>query len=187
MIEEYQKQLLTLARESIETQFSLGHSPMLEQIEKSVPDAMNTHEGAFVTLKKRMAGGEEQLRGCIGNIIASRPLYLSIWSLARESAFGDPRFSPLKEEELSKVTIEISVLTVPSPVSSADEIVVGRDGVLLTMGYHRAVFLPQVATEQGWNRETMLDHLAMKAGLPPSAWKSDPCEFEVFQAEVFSE
>ena len=110
-----------------------------------------------------------------------------MYRLAQESAFHDPRFPPLRNEELPQIKIEISILSVPYGVKGPDEIVVGRDGVLLTCNRHRAVFLPQVATEQGWDLETMLNHLAMKAGLYPTAWQQKECMFEVFQAEIFEE
>ncbi|RPJ45506.1 MAG: AMMECR1 domain-containing protein, partial [Candidatus Latescibacterota bacterium] len=84
------------------------------------------------------------------------------------------------------VELEISVLTPSRPIRDPDEIVPGRDGVVLQKGGKSAVFLPQVATEQGWSREEMLDHLSRKAGLPAGAWR-EGATFSVFQAEVFSE
>jgi len=134
-----------------------------------------------VTLKKR---GE--LRGCIGEITPEKPLYRLVGSVALKSALEDPRFRPLRHEELRDVEIEISVLTPPAPVSGAEDIVVGRDGVILQKDGRSAVFLPQVATEQGWGREEMLDQLCRKAGLPAGSWKQG-ARMLTFQAEVFSE
>jgi AmmeMemoRadiSam system protein A len=108
-------------------------------------------------------------------------------NLARESAFNDPRFHPVAKEELDLLVIEISLLSAMQSISDYHQIRLGVDGTLLTHGYHRAVFLPQVATEQGWDLDTMLERLSCKAGLWPKAYTDEACRFEVFQAEVFSE
>jgi len=170
--------LLRLARETI----GLRLNP-LSEISSDEPDrpALQRPSGAFVTLHYR---GE--LRGCIGEIVARRPLIEAVAELAVSSAFEDPRFRPLTLEEWPEVTIEISVLTPPRAVDSWEEIEIGRHGVFLHKNGRSAVFLPQVATEQGWDVSTMLSHLARKAGLPPDAWK-EGATFEVFEAEVFSE
>jgi AmmeMemoRadiSam system protein A len=184
-----QRALLCIAREAIEEVLSGKPSPAFARIAADPPEEVTGEEGAFVTLKQRglSPAAAGSLRGCIGNIIATGPLYKLIKHLAGESAFHDPRFPPVRLTELSQLRIEISILTVPKPVASVSEIVVGQDGVLLTKGTHRSVFLPQVAIEQGWDREEMLNHLAMKAGLYPSAWQQQSCLFEVFQAEIFQE
>ncbi|MCX5637258.1 MAG: AmmeMemoRadiSam system protein A, partial [Planctomycetota bacterium] len=104
----------------------------------------------------------------------------------RDSAFHDSRFSPLTEAELNDVVIDITILEPPVDVSGWKDIVVGKHGVILKQGFASAVFLPQVAPEQGWDRETMLSHLARKAGLPADAWK-EGASFLVFQAVVFGE
>jgi len=135
----------------------------------------------FVTLKKR---GE--LRGCIGEIVPEKSLYRLVGSVALKSALEDPRFRPLRHEELKDVEIEISVLTPPAPVAGADDVIAGRDGVILKKDGRSAVFLPQVATEQGWGRDKMLDELCLKAGLPAGSWRKG-AQFLTFQAEVFSE
>jgi AmmeMemoRadiSam system protein A len=137
--------------------------------------------GVFVTLKKR-----GNLRGCIGRMVPDRPLAELVGAVALESAFEDPRFNPVTLRELPDLEVEISVLTPMQRVAGADDIVVGRDGALLQKGGRSAVFLPQVATEQGWTRDEMLDHLSMKAGLPADAWR-DNTAFSTFQAIVFSE
>lgn len=189
MQQEEQKILLALARESIMESLTGTASQTYAQLTAQPPQSLCGDEGAFVTLKRRgfSPGASGALRGCIGNIFGDGPLYKMIRRLARESAFHDPRFPAVKLEEMVQLKIEISVLSIPSRIESTDEIVVGRDGVLLTCGYKRAVFLPQVATEQGWDRDTMLNHLAMKAGLYPTAWHQQQCEFSVFQAEIFEE
>ena len=144
------------------------------------PAAME-RRGVFVTLKKH---GE--LRGCIGRMVPDRPLATLVGAMALQAAFEDPRFRPVTLDEVPKLEVEISVLTPMKPVLGPSEIVVGRDGVLLQKGGRSAVFLPQVAPEQGWQRDEMLDNLARKAGLPDKAWR-EGARFSTFQALVFSE
>ena len=79
-----------------------------------------------------------------------------------------------------------SLLTPPRPIGSVEEFEVGRHGIMMESGGRRAVFLPQVATEQGWDRDELLAQLSLKAGLPADAWRHD-AELSVFAAEVFGE
>ena len=151
------KALLALARETISRFLTTQMVPLPRGLS---PAAME-QRGVFVTLKKH-----GDLRGCIGRMIPDRPLATLVGAMALQAAFEDPRFRPVTLEEVPKLEIEISVLTPMKPVSGPDEIVVGRDGVLLQKGGRSAVFLPQVAPEQGWGRDEMLDNLARKAGLP---------------------
>ncbi len=179
--------LLALARESIESSLGLVATEVFDSIKKSASPIYKEKRGVFVTLKKRDGENSYALRGCIGNLFGLSPLAESVGSLARETAFHDRRFPAVSLDELESLVIEISVLTKAERIASSDKIRIGIDGVILSKGYNRAVFLPQVAVEQGWDIETMLEHLCMKAGLSPSAWKDTTCELEVFQAEVFSE
>ena len=142
---------------------------------------MRCSRAAFVTLKKN-----SNLRGCIGDIFPQRPLYRSVMLNAINACFNDRRFLPVTEDESKDITIEISALTVPKPVASADEIRIGTDGVVLSKEGHSAVFLPQVAPEQGWDIEQTLTQLSLKARLPADAWK-EGASFLVFQADVFGE
>ncbi len=171
------KYLLALARETISRYLTIKMVPLPRL---SSPILREPH-GVFVTLKKR-----GDLRGCIGNMITDRPLAELVGAMALQSAFEDPRFSPVTLRELADLEIEISVLTPMKPVTGPNDIVVGRDGVLLKKGGRSAVFLPQVAPEQGWGRDEMLSHLSQKAGLPSNAWR-DGASFLTFQAIVFSE
>jgi hypothetical protein len=108
--------------------------------------------------------------------------------MAIESSTADPRFTPVGPEELKDIKIEISVLSEPRRVRSADEIRMGEHGVIVKSGYRSGVFLPQVATETGWSREEFLSNLCEnKAGLPADAWKDKKTELYVFTAQVFSE
>ncbi len=142
---------------------------------------MRQNRGAFVTLRAR----DHSLRGCIGEILPQRPLWQVVRDRVQSAALEDPRFPPVTPDELPRILLEISALTPPRPVNSWRDIEVGKHGVFLTFHPHHAVFLPQVATEQNWSLETMLTHLALKAGLSPDAWKNPGAHFDVFEAEVF--
>jgi AmmeMemoRadiSam system protein A len=115
------------------------------------------------------------------------PLFSTVKEMALAAAFEDPRFPPLEKEELPDIGVEVTVLSPMRPVAGAEEIVLGRHGVLMTKGGHSAVFLPQVATEQGWDREELLDNLCYKAGLSPSARHSSDVRFYVFEGRIFEE
>ena len=170
--EERQK-ILQIARKSLESAFS-GKGI-------DIPSS-DLKQGAFVTLRKSNA-----LRGCIGYLTGIKPLYEEIATLVREAAFNDYRFPPLKKEELPLITIEVSILSTPARIEKIEEFILERDGIILSVGHKRAVFLPQVAEETGWNKEQLLSALSEKAGLPVNAWKSPEAQFMTFQAEVFSE
>ncbi len=177
-----QRFLLGLARQTLREVLSGRPAPQVTTFPSGVSAAkMQALSGVFVTLTQRGA-----LRGCIGHIVGSEPLVAAVIENAISAAQRDPRFPPVTAAELASLEIEISVLTPLQAVSGPQDIVVGRHGVVLERGGRRAVFLPQVAPEQGWDRDTMLDHLALKAGLPRDAWRKG-ANFEVFEAFVFSE
>jgi AmmeMemoRadiSam system protein A len=117
---------------------------------------LTARRGAFVTLTR--AG---KLRGCIGYIEGVKPLVEAVVDNGRSAAVGDPRFPPVSTAELAEIHIEISALTPLVPVAGPEEITIGRHGVVLAKDGRRAVFLPQVATEQGWDRDTTLEQLAL--------------------------
>ncbi len=181
LTEEDTKQLLALARKTIVYALRTQRVPQASELGVSISDAMKCPRAAFVTLKKH-----SQLRGCIGDIFPQRPLYKSVIRNAINACVNDRRFLPVTEEECNDITIEISALTAPEPVASADEIRFGIDGVVLSKDGHSAVFLPQVAPEQGWDVNQMLTQLSLKAQLPADAWK-EGASFLVFQAVVFGE
>ncbi len=170
------RSLLKYARQTLERIFSTSTVPL----PRDFNPLLNLKRGAFVTLNKN---GE--LRGCIGTMTEDRPLSTLVGAMALQAAFNDPRFNPLTEQELSQVEIEISVLTPYKQVDSADDIVLGRDGVIIRKGDKQGVFLPQVATETGWSKEVFLDELCHKAGLQAGDWKT--AQLFTFQAVVFSE
>jgi len=136
--------------------------------------------GAFTTL--HLAGA---LRGCIGYVLSTQPLYRTVAETARSAAFDDPRFQPVSPEEAPELKIEISVL---SPVLSIDpeDLVVGKHGLVVIQGSRRGLLLPQVPVEWGWDREMFLTQTSLKAGLAPDAWRQG-AELQAFTAEVFGE
>lgn len=174
---EEKKELLTLARNTINSFISEG--------KKEYPSTDNPkfkdERGVFVTLHKN-----GDLRGCIGYPLPVKPLWEAVVDNAISSATEDPRFIPVNPEEFQDIDLEISVLTVPRKVGSPDEVVVGRDGIIISKGFMRGLLLPQVPVEQGWGREEYISYGCRKAGLPPDEWKRG-VEIETFQGIVFSE
>ena len=136
--------------------------------------------GAFVTL--HLNGN---LRGCIGSIVSRSPLEETLRDAARSAAFSDPRFPPLTREEWAEIDLEISLLSPMERVDSPEELEMGIHGAMLEAPMGRGLFLPQVATEQGWDRETFMDHLCRKAGLPMDYWKNGSYSLYRFSALVF--
>jgi AmmeMemoRadiSam system protein A len=141
---------------------------------------LKENRGAFVTIHKK-----RQLRGCIGYIEGHGPLHHTIQEMAEAAAFRDPRFSPVKEKELSELDIEISVLTPLQRVKDVSEIQVGTHGIYIKKGWSSGLLLPQVATEYRWDRQTFLEHTCQKAGLPSAAWKEKDTEIYIFSADIF--
>ncbi|MHC4473915.1 MAG: AmmeMemoRadiSam system protein A [Planctomycetota bacterium] len=134
---------------------------------------------AFVTLR---SGG--RLRGCIGLIGERFPLGQSVREAARR-ALDDPRFPSVTADELPELELEVSVLTPFRPLAESELPEVGRHGLYIEAGHHTGLLLPQVAAEQGWDRETFLDHVCMKAGLPADQWRGGEARISVFEADVF--
>ena len=170
--------LLRVARETIRMYLDADTAPF----PRAGSARLLRDAGVFVTLRKR-----GDLRGCIGRLQADRSLLPLVASMALESALNDTRFSPVRATELKDLEVEVSVLTPMKKIAGPADIVVGRDGVVLRMGDRSAVFLPQVANEQGWQREELLDNLSLKAGLPARAWREKGATFLTFQADVFKE
>ncbi len=177
LTEDERKTLLATARGSIAARFSGARFET-----PSATPALATPCGAFVTLK---IGG--RLRGCIGHIAATAPLVETVRDVALSSAFDDPRFPPLARGELEKATIEVSVLSPLRRTRDPSEIRVGTHGILLSRGGRSGLLLPQVATEQGWQRDEFLAHTCRKAGLPDDAWRDPDTSIEIFSAIVFGE
>jgi len=146
--------------------------------------------GAFVTIKTYP---DHELRGCIGYTEPVYPLGEIALRAAISAAVDDPRFEPLRKEELENVVIEISVLTKPAQINAPsrekllEEINLGRDGLIVEQGSKTGLLLPQVATEHHMKKEEFLAHTCIKAGLPPGSWMGKDVKIQKFQAEVFSE
>ena len=170
--------LLTLARATLHRFLSVGDAPIVHPAEPGLWQA----RGAFVTLEK--AG---ELRGCIGELVGQRPLYLSVQWAALSAALADPRFPPLTAEELPQIAIEISALTPLQEVADVNDIEVGVHGLLIAQGGQQGVLLPQVAVDEGWDREAFLRAVCRKAGLPEETWREADAHLYAFSAEVFSE
>ena len=175
--------LLRVARESLEQAVRAGRSRRNATLTASAPKSTLAKMGAFVTLNDRATGA---LRGCIGEILPARPLVEAVAARAADSALHDPRFIPVSGAELANLRVEVSALTPPKNVASWRDIVLVRDGITLEKDGHFAVFLPQVAPEQGWDLPTTLSYLSRKAGLADDAWR-EGAKFGTFQAEVFHE
>ncbi len=175
--ETLRQKLLEIARRSIEGYLKEGKVPAFPV---SDPE-LQQNRAAFVTLTK-----QGHLRGCIGYTDPTLPLHQTVASCAVCAAFSDPRFPPLRKEELPQIRIEISILTPQKKIEDTSEIEVGRDGLLIKKGACRGLLLPQVATECGWDKETFLQQTCCKAGLPADAWK-EGAEIYTFSAEIFHE
>jgi len=195
LTEEDKEQLLTLARKSLIYFLENRRVPQASELGITISNAMKDTRAAFVTLKKVPAlqkdgktgpQKDSQLRGCIGDIFPQRPLYKSVIINAINAGINDRRFPRVTIAECNDITIEISALTAPKPIASPDDIRIGIDGVVLNKNGRSAVYLPQVAPEQGWDVNQMLTRLSLKAGLPADAWK-EGANFLVFQAVVFGE
>ncbi len=147
----------------------------------TITPLMKTNMATFVTLKIH-----RQLRGCIGSLTPVSALYMSVHENAVNAAMRDPRFSPVASNELSGITVDVSVLSPITDIDSPAAFKIGQQGIILEKGFHRAVYLPEVATEQGWSVEETLSSLSIKAGLDPDAWKAG-ATFKVFESVVLSE
>ena len=167
--------LLQLAHESI--------TATLERREISLipPTAhLAKPRGAFTTLYYRNA-----LRGCVGYVLPTKPLNVTVAETARGAAFDDSRFSPVTLDEARELQVSLSVLSPPQLIQP-DQIEIGRHGLLITLGPYRGLLLPQVPVEHEWDRRTFLEQTCRKAGLPPNAWQMD-AKLEAFTAEVFAD
>ncbi len=156
------KALLDFARETIRRYLLTTTTPL----PRDLPPGLSRPQGVFVTLKK-----QGELRGCIGHTVADLPLGQVVGSMALQAAFNDPRFSPLEQTELDEITIDVSLLSPLVRVKGPDDVVLGRDGVSFRKDGHTGLFLPEVAVEQGWNREQLMNNLCRKAGLPEASWR----------------
>jgi AmmeMemoRadiSam system protein A len=173
------KTLLEIARRAVVCAVKKGESPAGAEIDK--PSEHLASAGAFVTLRTR-----GRLRGCIGQISPDLPLAEVVAYCAKAAALEDPRFAPIRAEELSGMEIEISVLSSPQEISP-DSIRAGEHGLIVSQGGRRGVLLPHVATEFRWPALRFLEETCIKTGLKRDAWKDPETKIQAFTAEVFSE
>jgi uncharacterized protein len=167
--------LLRLAHEAIAAtldQRGISLSPPSEHLAEP--------RGAFTTLYYRTS-----LRGCVGYVFPVTPLYRTIAESARGAAFDDSRFSPVTRDEAPELQVSLSILSPPQPIQ-ADQIEIGRHGLLISLGPYRGLLLPQVPVEHGWDRIQFLEQTCRKAGLPLDAWQTG-ASLEAFTAEVFGD
>jgi len=179
---EEKKTLLSIARETLKLYLTTGKRLEVDEKKYNITTALKEDRGVFVTLTKK-----GKLRGCIGYIEGIKPLYQAVIDNAINAAVHDSRFYPVSAEELPDIEIEISAMTPLKRINNIEEIEVGTHGLVIVQGFARGVLLPQVATEYGWDRETFLQHVCLKAGLPPDSWKKEGVELYIFSAEVFGE
>ncbi|MBN3036304.1 MAG: AmmeMemoRadiSam system protein B [Bacteroidales bacterium] len=173
------EQLLALARQAVEEVVKTGN--LSEVKDHDFSESIKQPCGAFVTLNKN-----GQLRGCIGRFDAEMPLYQVVRQISVAAATQDMRFHPVMPEELDEIVVEVSVLTPLRKITSVDGIILGKHGIYIRKGNQSGTFLPQVATETGWNLEEFLGHCARdKAGLGWDGWKE--AELFIYEALVFSE
>jgi len=171
-----ERSLLELARQALEEAARLGRLAELEAPE----GILRENCGAFVTLHQ-----SRRLRGCMGYVEAVKPLYQTVRECALAAALHDPRFDPVRADELPHLRLEISVLSHFEEISP-DQIEVGRHGLIVSLGFRRGLLLPQVAVEWKWDRMRFLEEVCVKAGLGRDAWRSE-AKIQAFTARVFAE
>ncbi len=175
---EEKRILLKIARSAITSVVERKTLPSL----KFQSETLNRLSGVFVTLRIG-----EDLRGCIGYVEPLFPLCHATQEVAMKAATADPRFMPVTQSELGKIIIEISVLSPLSDLQDFEKIEIGKHGLVIDAGYRRGLLLPQVATEYNWDRKQFLKQVALKAGLPPDAWKQKEIRIFTFTVEKFDE
>jgi len=173
-----QEILLAIARQAIIQGVETGE----EYIEPREEKRLNQRNGCFVTIKQF-----GRLRGCIGNFQSELPLFREVAQMALASSTQDPRFYPMKQDDLDNFTLEISVLSPLQKIEDTSEIEVGRHGIYIEKGFHRGVLLPQVATEHNWDHDTFLQQTCMKAGLATNSWQAEDADIYIFSAQIFGE
>jgi uncharacterized protein (TIGR00296 family) len=177
--------LVRIARDVVTEYLKTGKKNALQEDFKS---RFSYNSGVFVTLNKA-----NDLRGCIGFPTPEKNLYQSLVDVAIASATADPRFPPIKYEELKDISFEVTVLTPPVEVKVENtldypsKIKVGRDGLIVKWEFGSGLLLPQVPIEWGWNEEEFLNHTCEKAGAPQDCWKRKETKILRFEGIIFKE
>ena len=169
--------LLAIARQAVRAHLEEGPPPALP-----AEGPLAERRGAFVTVHVGAA-----LRGCIGTFAPEEALAGTVARMAVLAASQDPRFRPLRREELEGATFHVSVLGPRRRMQDPKEVEVGRDGILVQLGWRRGTLLPRVAVEEGWDAVTFLERTCLKAGLAPGAWRAPEAVVELFSAEELGE
>jgi uncharacterized protein (TIGR00296 family) len=190
LTQEEGEYLVKLARRAVEQYLVSGK---ILKTPKDVSAKLMEHCGVFVTINSVEEDGSHELRGCIGLPYPTNPLAQAVIEAAISSATQDPRFPPIKTEELTRIVFEVSVLTPPEQVKAekpqdyCTKIRVGRDGLIIERGYCKGLLLPQVPVEWKWNEETFLCQCCFKAGLPPDSWLLKDTKIYKFQSYIAEE
>ena len=184
--EEEKKTALKVVRYVLESWVRDRKKPTDLETRFPITDKLKEKRGVFVTLEVGRQRKKKDLRGCIGYITGVKPVYKTIADNAVNASTEDDRFPPVTPKELGNICIEVSVMT-PLEVCRPEDIVVGRDGLIIEKGFYSGLLLPQVATEYGWNRTEFLEQTCWKAGLYENAWKEPDTVIKRFSAQVFNE
>lgn len=176
-----QRVLLDVARQAVAAA-ATGAEPPRSADAPDLPE-LGEPRGAFVTLHRP----DGELRGCIGTIQAKEPLLDVVVDMARAAAVRDPRFPPVRPEEVDELELEVSVLFPLEPVEGPTEVGIGTHGMVIEGHGRRGLLLPQVASERGWDSETFAVHTCLKAGLPRDAWQDPDVQMYRFRSEVYGE
>ncbi len=185
LTEEEGQELVRIARRTLEETLLRGRE--YEPDLRKLPEALRRKGASFVTLTQ---GGT--LRGCIGSVIAHQPLALDVRDNAIKAALADPRFPPMRPEELPYTQIEVSVLTPPRPLTYhtpeelLEKIIPRKHGLILVNNGYRGLFLPQVWDKLP-DKVTFLEQLSLKAGLPMDAWRYPDTQIFTFEVQEFHE
>jgi AmmeMemoRadiSam system protein A len=176
--DDEKRELLRIARATLREHGFSGRIPP----GKPHREALTLPAAVFVSLHRGKA-----LRGCIGAVEATQPIYRAIQEMAIAAATRDPRFGPVEPDELEHLVIEISVLGDARPVTGPEQVVIGSDGLRVEVGDRRGLLLPQVAVDAGWDAATFLGRTCTKAGLAEEAWQAPDATVLAFGAQVFSD
>jgi AmmeMemoRadiSam system protein A len=178
LADDEKRELLRIARATLREHAFSGRIPP----GKPHRETLLAPAAVFVTLHH-----DDELRGCIGTVDEEKPLYRAVQEMAVAAATRDPRFKPVDSDEVDDLQIEISVLGAPRKITTAEELVIGEDGVRVEAHGRRGLLLPQVAPEAGWDAATLLAKTCAKAGLPEDTWQQPVASVLAFRAQVFSD
>ncbi|MGQ9721400.1 MAG: TIGR00296 family protein [Candidatus Jordarchaeum sp.] len=182
--------LVKLARRAVETYVK---EEVKIEVPQDTPERLLEKSGVFVTLNTVSPGSDKRLRGCIGFPLPHFPLAQAVIESAISAATMDPRFPPVREEELDNIVVEVTVLTPPVLIEVKDpkdypkKVKVGRDGLVVERGSYKGLLLPQVPVDWNWDEEEFLCECCIKAGLPPDSWYDKKTKIYSFKGIIYEE